>query len=427
MTGRRASRCSRKCASLRRATRRCRWLAGAFYYTNEFKRGDAQRSRYVPRRYVQQSSGRQRRQSGSCSATPFPLPVAAPGQLGFLASNLDTEYLGVYGQSTWNLSDQFLITGGVRWQEESKEANIRQWVNNPAPSIISLLLVAGGGQRERPRARYQRSDLVGDAAVARHGQRDAVRDRRARLQVGRIQYRLRTPADRAARVRRRGHHALRGGRQVRAARRPHAARGERVQHRLRRTTRTPLSSARSSRSATPSEAKLEGAELEGELLLGERLTADFAVSYADLVYDKNTHGQCYPGRAPNSTTTPGACDLSGEHPVNAPEWKTHLGLQYEQPVSWGDLFARADWSWTSEYNTSFSADPRLKQDAYSWVNLRAGTRWSNYEVALWADNVTDETVVNLDAVVTLYAARRRQLPESAAGPRSYGVTFRVNY
>ena len=174
------------------------------------------------------------------------------------------------------------------------------------------------------------------------------------------------------------------------------------------------------------QARVEGAEVEGTLLLGDRLTADFAVSYADLIYTKNSRGQCYPGRAPNSTTTPGACDLSGEHPVNAPEWKTHLGLQYDQPVGWGDLFARADWSWTSEYNTSFSADPRLKQEAYDWVNLRAGTRWNNYELVFWADNVTNETVVNLDPVLTLYAGDG-SYQSLLQAPRSYGATFRVNF
>ena len=103
--------------------------------------------------------------------------------------------------------------------------------------------------------------------------------------------------------------------------------------------------------------ELDGVEVEGAAVLTPALTLDFAVSYADLVYASNTHGACYPGLAPNSRSSPGACDLSGEHPVNAPQRKTHLGLSYERPMSWGDLFARGDWSTTSEYNTTFSADP----------------------------------------------------------------------
>src|SRR4030095_14003930 len=69
-------------------------------------------------------------------------------------------------------------------------------------------------------------------------------------------------------------------------------------------------------------AELKGAELEGNVRLTEQLSADFALSYADFSYDRHTTGQCYPGRVSDSPTMPGACDLSGEHPVNAPEWKT---------------------------------------------------------------------------------------------------------
>ena len=57
------------------------------------------------------------------------------------------------------------------------------------------------------------------------------------------------------------------------------------------------------------------------------------------------------------------------------EWITHLGLMYQTDVSWGDVYARADWSWSDDYNTSSSLDPRLVQDSYSWVNARVGTHW----------------------------------------------------
>jgi outer membrane receptor for ferric coprogen and ferric-rhodotorulic acid len=171
-------------------------------------------------------------------------------------------------------------------------------------------------------------------------------------------------------------------------------------------------------------AELKGVELEGSALLTENLTADFAVSYASFEYDENTNGQCYPGRAPDYPS--GSCDLSGENPINAPEWKSHLGLTYERPVSWGDAYARVDWSWTDEYNTSFSADPRLVQDSYSWVNARIGTRWNSLEFVLWGDNLTDEDVVSVDAVANIYAGDG-SYQSFMMPPRSYGVTLRANY
>ena len=171
--------------------------------------------------------------------------------------------------------------------------------------------------------------------------------------------------------------------------------------------------------------ELKGAEAEGKVLLGQFVTADFGVSYADLTYDEYTDGLCYPGRAPSNPAT-STCDLSGEHPINAPEWTSHLGLMYQTDVSWGEVYARSDWAWSDEYNTSFSADPRLVQDSYSWVNLRVGTRWDQYEVVAWVDNALDEDVVNFDSQLALFANDPSYQTYRQA-PRSYGLTLRADF
>jgi iron complex outermembrane recepter protein len=402
------------------------WMTGAFYYINEYKRGEpgdpATFSGDVLSNHPAVSAVNQQ-----LFQTPFPLPIATPGQLGFLASNLDTEYLGVYGQTTWNLSDSFAITSGVRWQEETKEASIRQGVNIPGPSVISLALSpaavsANGLERDASEVtwsvtpQWTVTDDVMLFATAAHGFKSGgFNTGFGRLPIAQREFDDEDIMHYEAGAK----FDLLDGR-MRLAASVFNTIYDQYQDAAFVGGQFTVDNAE--------RATLEGAELEGALLLGDRFSADFAVSYADLVYDKNTHGQCYPGRASDSTTTPTACDLSGEHPVNAPEWKTHFGLQYDQPVSWGDLFARTDWSWTSDYNTSFSADPRLKQNNYSWVNLRAGTRWRDYELALWVDNVTNQTVTNLDAVVTLYASPRDGSYQSLLqNPRSYGATFRVKF
>ena len=160
------------------------------------------------------------------------------------------------------------------------------------------------------------------------------------------------------------------------------------------------------------------------MLLGEHFSTDFALSYADLSYAKYTSGLCYPGATPDAAT--GACDLSGEHPVDAPEWTTHLGLTYTTNVGWGDAYARADWSWSDDYSTSSSADPRLVQDSYDWVNLRVGTHWGNYELVAWIDNALDESVVDFDAPLALFQSDKSYQTFQQA-PRSYGLTVRAKF
>jgi iron complex outermembrane recepter protein len=402
------------------------WLGGVFWYTNEFKRGDdGDRPMFL---------------SDTLSANPLvafvnqrafnapiPVPAATPGQLGYNDTSLKTDYIGVFGQATWNISDTISVTGGLRWQQEEKDADIQQWVNDPSPSLISIALSppavsANGLNRDTDEVTWSLTpqwNVTEDAMLyvtAAHGFKSGGYN----TGFGRLPI-----ADREFKDEDIMHYEA-------------GLKLEMLDGRMRLAASTFYTEFDDYQDAAfvgaqftvgnAEKAELKGAELEGTVLLTDTLTADFAVSYADFTYDKNTAGQCYPGRTPDSPTDPSACDLSGEHPVNAPEWKTHLGLQYDTPVSWGDVYARADWSWTDEYNTSFSADPRLVQDAYSWVNLRAGTRWDAYELVLWVDNATDETVANIEAVVNVYATATDGSYQSfLQAPRSYGMTFRANF
>ena len=83
--------------------------------------------------------------------TPFPLPMAAPGQNGYLDGQQDTDYIGFFGQATWNISETFNVTGGLRWQKEEKDASLAQWTDDPAPSIFSLSISPAwiGGDMDR--------------------------------------------------------------------------------------------------------------------------------------------------------------------------------------------------------------------------------------------------------------------------------------
>jgi len=96
-------------------------------------------------------------------------------------------------------------------------------------------------------------------------------------------------------------------------------------------------------------------------------------------------------------------------------------------VSWGDVYARADWAWSDEYNTNFSADTRLVQDSYDWLNFRLGTHvGENYEIVAWIDNALDEDVVNFDAQLALFGADKSYQTFRQAS-RSWGVTLRAEF
>lgn len=398
------------------------WLAGISYYRNDYDRGmHGKRPMFGV--------------TGNAAFDPIwpvllgGLPLASPNQLGLHDSSVDTRYLGVFGSVSWQLTERLSLITGLRRQREKKDAVINNSVTAPSLSLISLVFspaVTPNGQpvngtlgRESDDVTwsltpsYRISDaLMGYLTVARGSKSGGFN-----TGFGNAPLSSREFGDERIQ-----HYEL-------------GARGILAHERARFSAAAFYTEYEDFQDAAfigaqftvgnVEQLDLRGVEVEGQAILGANVTADLAISVADLTYGTNTTGLCYPGRVPDGTT-PGSCNLSGEHPIDAPVWATHLGLQYQRPLSWGELYARLDWSWTDRYNTSFSADPRLVQDAYSDVALRLGMRLgSNYELVLWGENVLDEDVTTLDAVLNLFNDASYQ--SFMAEPRSYGLTLRVSF
>jgi outer membrane receptor protein involved in Fe transport len=399
------------------------WLLGAFYFTNAYERGDEGDTPIFLFDTLSDdptvAAVNQVR-----FGTPFPLPFATQGQFGFLDAKQDTDYYAFYGHATWHINDQFSLTGGLRWQHENKDGKLVQYTNDPSPSVISLALspasVGGVLDRSTNKLTWSISPqwFVTDAtmlfATVTRGFKSGgfnvgfgsmPLDKREFDDETSMNYEVGVKSD------------LRNGRLWVAAA-AFFTEYDNYQDAAFVGAQFSVGNVR--------KLELKGFEVEGTALLTDKLSLSLNVSYADLTYKDNPSGMCYPGRVPDSPTVPGACVLDGEHPINAPLWKTYLGLAYTQPVDWGDVYGRIDWSWTDNYNTSFSADPRLIQNRYSWINLRAGTRWGKFELVFWVRNLTDEKVVNLDAVLSLYAGDGSYMSYLQA-PRSYGITFRARW
>jgi iron complex outermembrane recepter protein len=395
------------------------WLAGAFYYRNDYDRGrDGNRPMFGP--------------NGELAMHPMwssliGVPLALPNQLGSLDSSLDTRYVALFAEAKWNLTSRFSIASGLRWQEEEKDASLNNSVSVPGASLISLSLAPTVTQAGEPinGSVSRRSD---DVAWSVTPQLDVREDLMAYATVARG--------------------AKFGGFNVGFGNLPLAARefgDESIRHlelgakldreRMRLSIAAFHTEYDDYQDATFASAQftignvehvvLKGFEIEGRALLHEQVTADFAISRADLRYDRNTAGMCYPGRTSDGSL-PGSCNLSGEHPIDAPEWATHVGVEYVAPIKRGEYFVRLDWAWTDRYNTSFSADLGLVQDAYSDVGLRFGARLGeSLELVLWGENLLDEEVSYIDAVLNFFndASFQSYLGEA----RSYGATLRVRF
>jgi iron complex outermembrane receptor protein len=96
-------------------------MLGLFYYESSTKAGDGQPFVFLGEDFLAQA-GQQ-----DALEERLPLPVeflAQPGDSLRSENDLDTESWAIFGRSTWHISDTWRVTGGLRWTDEEKDADL---------------------------------------------------------------------------------------------------------------------------------------------------------------------------------------------------------------------------------------------------------------------------------------------------------------
>jgi iron complex outermembrane recepter protein len=397
------------------------WLAGAFWYDSNYERGShGERPMFGP--------------NGDLAFDPFwisalGIPLAIAGQQGLHDSRLDTEYVGVYGQFTVPMGNHLELTGAMRWAREEKEASIENAVTAPGLSVVSSVLTPATSPTGEPvngSLRRASEDITWSLTPAYFVDRNrmlyATWVRGGKFGGFNTGFGNAPLAAREYGDEKIDHFEI-GGRC-----RFWDGRGRLNASAFRTRYHEYQDSAFISAQFTVGNAErvnLDGFELESEYLFAPGTRASFALSYANLEYARNTIGMCSPGRTPDGSL-PGACDLSGEHPVDAPPWSAHIGIEHQFGVGGLDAAARLDWAWTDAYHTSFSADPRLDQPGYHDIALRLSVRLNeSVELELAGENVLGETIVYIDSVLNFFNDASYQ--SYLAEPRRFAVTLRAHF
>lgn len=145
-------------------------------------------------------------------------------------------------------------------------------------------------------------------------------------------------------------------------------------------------------------AETQGIELDTRFAITERLTMTAAVAFLDFEFTDFPNGQCYQGQTPDATVNGvDFCDYEGKSNQYVADYSGNLAFNYEQSVGSNLLFrASTDFVFTDDYNSSQNLDPSQEQDAYVKVNMRLAlaNEADGWEVALIAKNLTDEEVVS---------------------------------
>lgn len=131
-------------------------------------------------------------------------------------------------------------------------------------------------------------------------------------------------------------------------------------------------------------SKFSGAELEGQLLILDNLTANFAIGYLDSQFEEFLRYNLGTGMYE---------DISNLVVLqNAPKWTGYLGFTWRGDVLGGDLAVTPSISYRDDYSQFEFPHPVLDQEAFSLVDLSAvwtspDDRWT---LGVYGKNLTEE-------------------------------------
>jgi outer membrane receptor protein involved in Fe transport len=387
------------------------WMTGIYYYDNNFTRGSLSPSK--PMLVL------------GPDVVPLPFPGAAGDQSSFLSKN-DTQHWSVFGQADWQATERLKLSAGLRYIEEKKSIDVRSALQAAAlPTLAATTTVPTPviADRTMSGTAWNLSalfDVAADTTIYatvsegyKAGGYNGDWDATGALTAAKRRFNDETVLNVEAGLKSRFWNDQ-------ATLNLSAFHSEFDQFQNASFLGVNFLVRNAQKVVT------QGIELDGTVRPISGVTLDYAVTYLDAKYDKFTDGACYFGRTPTNLVER-TCNLSGETLPNAPEWRSNLGMQFEQPLAAGTGFLRADWTYTSEQNVDTALDPRAVQGSSSLLSARIGWRNARYGVSLWGENLTNETVMTAVGPQTIFGGIDGGLQVFLNDPRTYGLTLDARF
>lgn len=165
------------------------------------------------------------------------------------------------------------------------------------------------------------------------------------------------------------------------------------------------------------EAEIEGYEIEGIAYFTENLSLQFAYADYDHEYTEFSRGDGDTGEG-----------IVGNPIQNAPDWTATVALNYDiQLDSGAEITLRGDYRGAGEITTRFDdTDPSSIKPSVDMFNAVAKYTSTDmdWSVAIWGRNLTEEEEV---ATIGPAFALTNQGSRGYGAPRTYGVTLEYNF
>jgi len=178
--------------------------------------------------------------------------------------------------------------------------------------------------------------------------------------------------------------------------------------------------------ANVEKVEIRGVELDLTAHPNEFLDLYANVAWTDGEYTSFRNGPC-PLELIGASTA--ACDLSGKELPGVSPWALAFGGELHGPGSVlglsGEVFAGADASYRSTYNSDAAVSRYTEIEGYGLLNLRAGFRSDNgWEASVFVKNALDEEYLQFVSVQT---GNSGLVIGNPGDERTIGVTLRARY
>ncbi|MEM1113330.1 MAG: TonB-dependent receptor [Pseudomonadota bacterium] len=375
---------------------------GLFYYEQTTQRGDTSPSTFIGNDFIT---------IGDQQGLPLPVPtlalIAQPGDFLFYQNIWDTETLALFGQATWHVGERWHFTGGLRWTDEEKEAELFSQSSSTAPLAPTVVFL----------------NLVSTPI-------DTTLDR----QTDNVDWLLKAVYDisessmlyvsAATGTKSGGFNGVTGEPELREF-------DDEFTTSYELGIKSTLLDSRMRLNATAFYTEIEDYQIQQQLPAGIGTfvsnEAEIEVSGIDIQMDALP--------LPNLTLTAGLLYMhdyditaglneGASLPFTA-DYSANIGATLVFPLADGGLFIRGDYIYMDDHSTNSGVELVDKDfDDRNLLNARIGWRNDHWNLSLWGKNLTDDEYASQTLVTQLFSGQDSYF---LAPPRTYGATVRYDF
>jgi len=373
---------------------------GLFYYEQTTQRGDGTKTVVVGEDFLTIASQ---------EISPGIGLIAAPGDYLFGKGVWDNETFAIFGQATWHVGERWHLTGGLRWTDEKREADLFSDNVSTAPAVVfggarSYLSIVSAPVDDTFDRSSDNVDWLLKAAYDLSDDTMLYASASTGTKSGNFNGVNGTPEEREF------DDEFTTSYEV-------GAKSTFLDSRVRLNSAIFYTEVEDYQfqqglpdggTIVSNEAEVEVSGLDLQL---EAAAMQNLILTAGLLYMHDYEVVSGPNEGKQLSTTP--------------EYTANLGATLLFPLGDGNLYLRGDYMYMDDHVTNNSNEPDAEafQDR-ELLNAKLGWRNDNWNLSIWGKNLTDDAYAGLTSQVQRFSGSRAYY---LTPPRTYGATLRYDF